>query len=225
MTPDMVILGANQAYLDVTNSTREAIVGRPLFAAFNSGPGEDAPENIRQVKASLEKARDTRQRDHLAVVRYSMARPTDEGDVFEDRYWSATHTPLLNDAGEVVMILQHTTDITELELLRQQTQAAEGMAPLKALDAIVGGNILERAKQVQEDNRRLSVERNRLVDMFMQAPGFVAVLSASKTYLAIASSPSSPALNTSFSFITRPTVALLESATFRDCPSPRPCPK
>jgi two-component sensor histidine kinase len=177
MTPEFVIMGANQAYLDVTNSVRDAIVGRSLFAAFNSGPGDEAPENVRQVRASLEKARDTRQRDHLAVVRYSMARPTDQGDVFEDRYWSATHTPLLNEAGEVVMILQHTTDITELELLRQQTQAAAGMAPLKALDAIVGGNILERAKQVQEDNRRLSVERNRLVDMFMQAPGFVAVLS------------------------------------------------
>jgi two-component sensor histidine kinase len=177
MTPEFVIMGANQAYLDVTNSVRDAIVGRSLFAAFNSGPGDEAPENVRQVRASLEKARDTRQRDHLAVVRYSMARPTDEGDVFEDRYWSATHTPLLNEAGEVVMILQHTTDITELELLRQQTQAAAGMAPLKALDAIVGGNILERARRVQEDNQRLSVERNRLVDMFMQAPGFVAVLS------------------------------------------------
>ncbi|PZN99586.1 MAG: hypothetical protein DCF29_18550 [Alphaproteobacteria bacterium] len=177
MTPDFVIVGANQAYLDVTNSTREAIVGRSMFAAFDAGPGEDAPENVRQLRTSLEKARDTRQRDHLAVIHYSMSRPTEAGDVFEDRYWSATHTPLLNEAGEVVMILQHTTDITELELLRQQTAAAEGMAPLKALDAIVGGNILERARLVQEDNRRLSVERNRLVDMFMQAPGFVAVLS------------------------------------------------
>jgi two-component sensor histidine kinase len=30
---------------------------------------------------------------------------------------------------------------------------------------------------VQEDNRRLETERNRLVEMFMQAPGFVAILS------------------------------------------------
>lgn len=177
MTPDFIIMGANRAYLDVTSTTRDAIVGRSMFAAFDAGPGEDAPENVRQLRASLEKARDTRQRDHLAVIHYSIPRPTKDGLIFEDRYWSATHTPLLNDAGEVVMILQHTTDITELEMLRQQTQAAEGMAPLKALDAIVGGNILERARFVQEDNRRLSVERNRLVDMFMQAPGFVAVLS------------------------------------------------
>ncbi|MGV8953522.1 MAG: sensor histidine kinase, partial [Cypionkella sp.] len=177
LTPDLVIAGANQAYLDVTNTTREAIVGRPIFAAFDAGPSEEAPENVRQVKASMEKARDTRQRDHLAVVRYSMSRLGPDGEFFEDRYWSATHTPLLNDAGEVVMILQHTTDITDIERLRQQLQAAEGDAPLRALDAIIGGSILERARLVQEDNRRLSVERNRLVEMFMQAPGFVAVLS------------------------------------------------
>ena len=55
LTPDLRIAGVNQAYLDVTNSTRAAIIDRPLFAAFESGPGEDAPENVRQVQASLER--------------------------------------------------------------------------------------------------------------------------------------------------------------------------
>ena len=91
----------NQAYLDVTNSTRDAIVGKPLFAAFDSGPGEEAPQNVRQVRASLEKARDTRQRDHLALVRFSIPRATPGGEpVLEERFWSATHTPILNAEGE-----------------------------------------------------------------------------------------------------------------------------
>ena len=64
LTPDLKIAGLNQAYLDVTNSTRDDILGQPLFGAFDSGPSADAPENVRQVKASLEKARETRQRDH-----------------------------------------------------------------------------------------------------------------------------------------------------------------
>jgi len=41
---------------------------------------------------------------------------------------------------------------------------------------MVSGNILRRAETVQAANRQLETERNRLVDMFMQAPGFVAVL-------------------------------------------------
>ena len=177
LTPDLHIAGANQAYLDVTSSRREAIVGRPLFAVFDYGPGDEAPENVRQVKASLEKARDSRQRDDLALVRFSIPRTSPNGESwFEERIWSATHTPILNADGEVIWLLQHTTDITELEQLRQRAKSMDGAVTTSALDAMIGGNVLERARLVQEDNRRLASERNRLVDMFMQAPGFVAVL-------------------------------------------------
>ena len=170
LTPDLRIAGVNQAYLVITNSTREAIVGQPLFAAFDSGPGDDAPENVRQVRASLEKARDTRERDHLALVRFSIRRPGT--DQFEDRFWSATHTPILDADGEVAFLLQHTSDVTELKRLQDRVAP-----PSSAIDEILGGAVLVRAEQVQQDNRRLETERNRLLDMFMQAPGFVAVLS------------------------------------------------
>lgn len=174
LTPDLRIAGVNQAYLDVTNSTRDAIIGRPLFSAFDSGPGAEAPENVRQVQASLERARDTRQRDHVPLVKFAMAKRLDDGSqAFEDRYWSATHTPMLDEAGEVAFILQHTTDITELQRLRERRARPERAS---ALDIMLGGAVLGRAEQVQEDNRRLEGERNRLIDMFMQAPGFVAVL-------------------------------------------------
>lgn len=172
LTPDLRIAEVNQAYMDVTGAKRSEVLGQPLFAAFDSGPGSDAPENVRQVRASLEKARDTRQRDHLAVVRFSMPRAQPDGsEIFEERLWSATHTPILNPDGEVVMLLQHTTDVTDLAPVIRPDE------PTTALDAIVGGSVLRRAQSVQEDNRRLETERNRLVEMFMQAPGFVAILS------------------------------------------------
>ncbi|WP_295227836.1 HWE histidine kinase domain-containing protein [uncultured Brevundimonas sp.] len=172
ITPDLRIAEVNQAYMDVTGAKRSDVLGQPLFAAFDSGPGSDAPENVRQVRASLEKARDTRQRDHLAVVRFSMPRLLADGtEGFEERLWSATHTPILNAEGEVVMLLQHTTDVTDLAPVIRPDE------PTTALDAIVGGSVLRRAQSVQEDNRRLETERNRLVEMFMQAPGFVAILS------------------------------------------------
>ncbi|MEW6538061.1 MAG: HWE histidine kinase domain-containing protein [Pseudomonadota bacterium] len=174
LTPDLRIADVNQAYMDVTGAKRSEVLGQPLFAAFDSGPGSDAPENVRQVRASLEKARDTRQRDHLAVVRFSMPRTQPDGsEIFEERLWSATHTPILNADGEVVMLLQHTMDVTDLAPVIRPDE------PTTALDAIVGGSVLRRAQSVQEDNRRLETERNRLVEMFMQAPGFVAIMSGS----------------------------------------------
>lgn len=177
LTPDLRIAGMNQAYLDVTSSRREDLLDRPLFAAFDSGPGESAPENVRQVRASIEKARDTRQKDHLAVVRFTVPRPGPTGElIFEEGFWSATHIPILDEAGEVAFILQHTTDITELERLRQGVRQGDSPGSLSALDAVVGGGVLNRAREVQENNRRLETERNRLVELFMQAPGFIAVM-------------------------------------------------
>lgn len=172
VTPDLRIVEVNRAYLDITASRREAVIGLPLFTAFDSGPGPEAAENVRQVRASLEKARDTRQRDHLAMVRFTIARPGPDGDpVFENRLWSATHTPILDQAGEVAYLLQHTLDVTDL------SPAGPKETTASALDALLGGAVLHNAQSVQADNRRLETERDRLIDMFMQAPGFVAVLS------------------------------------------------
>ncbi|KQS54295.1 histidine kinase [Brevundimonas sp. Leaf363] len=175
VTPDLRIAGMNQAYLDITHTRRDAIMGQPLFGAFTAGPSDTAPENVRQVRDSLERARDTRQRDHLALVRFAIEVETPDGPVFEERYWSATHTPIIDANGEVIFVLQHTTDITELEHLRRN--AARETSDVSELDAILSGAIIQRADQVQADNRRLEGERNRLVDLFMQTPGFAAVLS------------------------------------------------
>ena len=176
VTPDLRYAGVNEAYLTALATTREALIGKPLFEVFDSGPGEDAPENVRQVKASLEKVLATGEPDHLALIRFSVPAIDASGQLYHrERYWSAVHTPLKNAAGEVIYVLQHTTDVTELEQLRQRADAVRD-EPISALDAIIGGNILTRARLVQENNRRLEAERNRLIEMFMQAPGFVAIL-------------------------------------------------
>ena len=175
ITPDFHYAGMNAAYLAVVGATREALIGRNLFDIFDAGPTEEGRENNRQLRTSFERVLATGKPDHLAVIRYALPRTLPTGEtVMEDRYWSATHTPIRNAEGQTAYILQHTTDITELEILRRQVA---GRQTETALNVIVGGNILARAEHVQEDNRRLQSERNRLFDIFMQAPGFITVLS------------------------------------------------
>lgn len=177
LTPDLIIAGCNTAYTDLLSVKREQIIGRPLFDVFDAGPGEDAPENVRQVRESLLKALNTGERDHLAVVHFAVPCRDEMGaPAHEHRSWSATHTPIKDDKGRIVYLLQHTTDITDIESLRRQLSAATGK-PEPAFDPAIGGGVLARAEQVQQSNRRLEIERRRLTDLFMQAPGFVAVLS------------------------------------------------
>lgn len=175
LTPDLRYAGMNAAYLTAVGMTREQLIGRGIFEVFDAGPGAEAAENSRQLRRSFEKVLATGEQDHLALIHYALPVTGPDGVVtYEDRYWSATHTPLRDASDQLVLILQHTTDITELERLRRERAAGPETS---ALDLILGGNVIHRARAVQEDNRRLEMERNRLVEMFMQAPGFVAILS------------------------------------------------
>jgi len=177
LTPDLRYAGMNEAYLEVVGSTREALVGRPVFEVFNAGPSDEAPENVRQLKTSFERVLATGQADHIALIPYAMPVLGAAGEVvYEERFWSATHTPIRDGSGRIAYILQHTTDVTELVNLRRQVAEGQTARAVSALDAIIGGDVLRRARHVQADNIRLEGERNRLVELFMQAPGFIAVL-------------------------------------------------
>jgi len=96
--------------------------------------------------------------------------------VFEDRYWSATHTPLLDEHGGVSHILQHTVDVTELQQLKKALSAAEAASEAGLPLAQLEGGVFRRAQALQKANRTLEAESRQLRRLFDQAPGFMAVL-------------------------------------------------
>ncbi|MBM6594551.1 PAS domain-containing protein [Microvirga pudoricolor] len=170
LSPDFAIVGMNDAYLRVTMRKREDIIGRNMFDAFPGTPDERGLANVTQLRSSLDRVVETGEADHLPLIEYAIARP--EGG-FEERYWSATHTPVLKE-GQVTFILQHTVDVTELHRLRQSATMSGRAAGASAL---VEGDILRRAEAVQHANEVLKEERQHLRRLFEQAPGFTAVLS------------------------------------------------
>ena len=171
LSPDFTILGANRAYLEVTGRTIDQLRGRSMFDAFPGSPDGDANDPARLLRDSLSRALRERRRDSIPLIRYGISRETPQGRVFEDRYWSATHTPLMDDDGNVTHLLQHTEDVSELQRLRfLQRQHDE------AESSVVEARVLRRAESVQEQNRVLSQEAGALRQLFDQAPGFICVL-------------------------------------------------
>ena len=162
LTPDLILVTMNRAYLDATMREREDIVGRPMFEAFPSDPQS---ESHRLLQSSFERVLRTGERDEIALIRYDIEQPSGG---YEERYWSATHVPLL-DESKVAYILQHTVDVTELHRLR--TFAAESGHFTRD-----EAGVFERAHAVQETNQSLSQETGRLRTLFEQAPGFIAVI-------------------------------------------------
>ncbi|SER21599.1 Two-component sensor histidine kinase, contains HisKA and HATPase domains [Faunimonas pinastri] len=167
LDPDFHIVDANEAYLTTVERPLPELAGQSIFEAFPSSGA-----SLEMLKASLERVRTTRARDTLALIKYDIPVSGPDGEAWEERFWSATHTPLLDERGEVVFILQHTVDVTDLQRLRQ---AADDAGISLAPEQIEEG-VLERARHVQETNKTLDGERRRLMHLFQQAPGFMCVL-------------------------------------------------
>ncbi|HRO32901.1 MAG TPA: HWE histidine kinase domain-containing protein [Brevundimonas sp.] len=174
LTPELRYAGMNQAYLDVTRRRREDLMGRHVMEAFDAN-GDTTNADL--LRHSFEKVLATGETDRIAILHYAIPLPDDAGALrYVDKYWSCTHTPVRDDGGRLRFILQHTTDITELHALRSQAgrgRADEG----QAVDALLGGRVMRQAEDIQEKNRQLETERTRLFELFLQAPGFIAVLS------------------------------------------------
>ena len=164
------MVGANEAYLRVTMRRREDLVGRNMFEAFPESEDGAGTADARPLRDSLERVVRERGVDHIPLILYPIRGPDGQ---MEERYWSATHTPLLDGNGEVAFVLQHTEDVTELHRLRGTAAAQRRTPGLTQIE----GDVFRRAMAVQEANQSLDEERRHLRRLFEQAPGFMAVLS------------------------------------------------
>lgn len=168
---DWRMVGMNKAYLDVTMRGEDDLLDKVLFDVFPSDPESVHGKILRQ---SFAKVFETGESDHLALIPYPI--PGLSGKL-ELHYWSATHTPILNDKGEVSHLLQHTVDVSELHRLRMANEAH---------DLKMEVDVLRRADAVQGQNVILDREREDLRNLFEQAPGFMAVVRGPKHIFTIA---------------------------------------
>jgi PAS domain S-box-containing protein len=165
-------VAANDAYLQVTGKRLDELIGRNVFDEFPHDPADPGNESAALLRQSLERVLETGRADVIAFIRYRVPRAEDGDGRIEDRFWSATHTPLHDQHGEVAYILQHTVDVSELQRLRKAASH-----PAAAAATRMEAGVLERAREVQETNQSLQIERANLQRLFEQAPGFMAFLS------------------------------------------------
>ena len=170
LDPQFTIVWANAAYLGVTGRRAEDILGRDIFDAFPTGPHDPGGEGTRQLRQSLETTLQTRAPHTIALIRYAIPFVRSDGIRFEERFWSATHTPVLNEAGDVAFILQQTDDITEMQALRLRSSSATATQPG------LQESVFRRAQAVEAVNRALDAERAHLRRLVEQAPAFAAFL-------------------------------------------------
>ena len=127
---DLRFVEMNDAYLTAVGRTRAELVGVPLFDAFPGDGSADGNEAVCRLQRSLRRALDDGETDVLELIRYAIPVQTADGVVIEERFWTATNTPLRDASGQVTHVLQNTMDVTELQYLKQELESARAPSPL-----------------------------------------------------------------------------------------------
>jgi PAS domain S-box-containing protein len=173
LAPDLTIIGANEAYLRAVRRTADELVGRYVFDAFPEDARNPHTTDANELKASLLRAFNDGVPTATAFVRYAIPVATPAGTVFEERYWSAVHTPVLGADGKPYMVFQNAIDVTELYHFDEESHqpTVNLVAPTETAHGELNRDPLHEVLA-----RILSNEREHLRSLFNQSPGFVAVL-------------------------------------------------
>ncbi|MDQ7947555.1 MAG: PAS domain S-box protein [Pedobacter sp.] len=140
------MIDVNDAYLSATNTTREDIIGKSVFTVFPGNPTDEVSKNIERTIYSFEQAIRTKKPHTMKNYRYDIPiRGTDE---FEERWWTTTNTPILDENGEVKYFIHSPENVTELIKLGERDKASTAA---------------------------LKQQREQLYSTFMQAPVGIAI--------------------------------------------------
>jgi PAS domain S-box-containing protein len=200
--PRWTIVAATDAYLAVTHTTREALVGVGTFEAFPESDGTAAQEGERKIRESFERALAEERRIVLPEQRYDLPRPNGG---FDEQWWELSSTPLRDAAGRITVIVHEVANVTarraaqdearrlqeelaerneqlqdqaaELELTNQQLQenAVELEAQAEELQA-TAAQLEERTEEAELARRTAETAEARIAELFRQAPAFIAVV-------------------------------------------------
>ena len=165
LSPDLYIITASDAYLQATETKREVIIGKHIFEAFPDNPDlPDGDDGVQNINASLQTVLRTKKPDYMRVQRYDVPDINNPGK-FIPRYWDPSHTPVLDENGEISYIIQlanNVTDkiLTERALLKSHLEQVETMEQMKALNA----ELLKANIELRETKQNLSLLNNQLED-------------------------------------------------------------
>ena len=119
LTPDLVIVSANEARLAATATTLADNVGRHLFDLFPLNPDDPAADGIVNLGASLAEARDTGRPVTMAIQKYDIPMPD---GTYDERFWAPRNVPITDAEGRVVLLLHRSDDVTDYIKAREEAR-------------------------------------------------------------------------------------------------------
>lgn len=156
LSAELVVLTASNACLQAIHQTRNEITGKLLFEIFSLD--SFVPQEV-DLEVYFEKLMIERRPQELPVIRYDIVDPADS--LTKTYYWKVSHTPVLDEKGDVLYIIHHAADRTievlskkraennrfTLLLLNQELELADHEIQLTIDELKVSNNELHSAEE------------------------------------------------------------------------------
>ncbi len=157
LTPDLKIVTASDAYTKATLTTRTSIVGRGLFEVFPDNPDDAAATGVSNLRASLERVRQTAAPDTMAIQKYDMRRPD---GTFEEHFWSPINSPVLGADRRLEYIVHRVEEVTDF--VRQKSLSVGTTIEIRARMEQMEAEVFQSSQKVQAANRGLEAANSEL---------------------------------------------------------------
>ena len=167
LDPGLNIAAVSDAYLRVTMTERDAILGRGLFDIFPDNPDDPESAGVRNLRASLARVIRDGVTDAMPVQRYDIRRPESDGGGFEERFWSPVNSPVFGPGGTVTHIIHRVEDVTDFLCVRQAGDTEHQIAEdLRSRAEAMEAEVYQRTRQVAEANRKLKEANAELAVLY-----------------------------------------------------------
>jgi hypothetical protein len=170
LSPELMILDANEAFLRTVHAPATAVIGRHYLDVF--APREDVGPLVRQVAESFERVLATGRLEMVGPQRYDML---DTEGAWGERWWVMTNVPVLDPSGRVSVLVHRAEDVTDIVLARRRlrTDPPPDMSPSTApepdpgpdLDRSVLGHVLTVGSTVRRYADVLVRERRAALEL------------------------------------------------------------
>lgn len=161
LDPAFRIVAATNDYCRVTHTKREDLIGKHVFEAFTDDAGRAGADGVDNLRASLDRVLATKRPDAMAVQRYDIQLPEEEGGGFVERHWSPLNAPVIGDDGNVRWIIHRVHDVTRSVLEPENKESKERLAREQAL-------VIDRLRAANDELARLDRLRQEMVAMSRQ---------------------------------------------------------
>jgi PAS domain S-box-containing protein len=155
------IEAVSKSYAAATEIDPNEVIGKNIFNVFPDNPIDYSATGVMNLRSSFERVLKNKAPDTMPVQKYDIQKLGQTQ--FEERYWSAVNTPIVDKNNEVTHIIHRAEDVTAFVQFKEKKTRSDTLN-MELMEV----EIFRRAQEIQYSNMRLR-ESEEILRLFIDS--------------------------------------------------------